>query len=57
MALALIVQLAFPSLPTAISPFWTAAALLLSALIGVFFGTYPAWKAAKLDPVEALRYE
>jgi putative ABC transport system permease protein len=36
---------------------WIVYAFMVSALVGVFFGFYPAWKASKLDPIDALRYE
>ena len=36
---------------------WIIAAFLVSAAVGVFFGFYPARKASRLDPIDALRYE
>ena len=43
--------------PTLTSPTWIGVAFLISAAVGIFFGFYPAWKASKLDPIDALRYE
>jgi len=43
--------------PTLTSPTAIAVAFVFSAAVGVFFGFYPARKAAQLDPIEALRYE
>jgi putative ABC transport system permease protein len=36
---------------------WAAIGLVICSFVGIGFGTYPAWKAANLDPIESLRYE
>ena len=51
------IKMAFAALP-AETPFWSIlVGLIVSMSVGIFFGLYPAVKASRLDPIEALRYE
>ncbi len=43
--------------PTLLSPLAVAGAIVFSGAVGIFFGYYPSWKASRLEPIAALRYE
>jgi putative ABC transport system permease protein len=57
LALVTLVGALVPSLPSHVPGWAVLTALIVSMAVGLFFGVWPAMKAARLDPVEALRYE
>ncbi len=56
-AIALIIRTIVPFLPASVSAFWVAIGFSTSVGTGLIFGLYPAYRAAILSPIEALRYE
>jgi putative ABC transport system permease protein len=54
---ALAVRTAMPAIPAFVSPLWIALGFSISVSVGLFFGYYPANRAANLDPIVCLRYE
>jgi len=56
-AIVLLCNFLAPGLPLVLQPLYLLGAWILSSAIGLLAGSYPAWQAAQLDPIEALRHD
>ena len=56
-SVAFLVRLLLPTVPASISLLWVILGVGMSVAVGIFFGYYPANRAANLDPIVCLRYE
>jgi len=54
---AIVLSKAYPTFAVSVSTFAVGLALIFSIAVGTFFGVYPAYRAARLDPIEALRHD
>lgn len=57
MGIAMLVRMLLPSVPATVSWLWAGLGVAMSVGVGLFFGYYPANRAANLDPIVCLRYE
>jgi len=55
--IALVVRTLLPAVPAVVSLLWVTLGVMISVGVGLFFGYYPANRAANLDPIVCLRYE
>jgi putative ABC transport system permease protein len=55
--IAFAIRTLLPSIPATLSPLWVSLGVAISVGVGLFFGYYPADRAANLDPIVCLRYE